>query len=184
MAKIKGRYNEPVECSRFFITIHKLRELESQTSFFFRFRTINSLESEFAGRLALNYVGDQSSVIALSLVGNDVERDKVFLDALSEEFLANNLEKKNSEAIRTIDFINDQLGYLLDSLNFSESQLRDFRRKNNIIDINAYSGSLMAKLDGFNQKRSELDLKDAYFNYLSNYLTKNIKEESIVAPSS
>jgi len=181
---IKGRYNEPVECSRFFITIHKLRELESQTSFFFRFRTINSLESEFAGRLALNYVGDQSSVIALSLVGNDVERDKVFLDALSEEFLANNLEKKNSEAIRTIDFINDQLGYLLDSLNFSESQLRDFRRKNNIIDINAYSGSLMAKLDGFNQKRSELDLKDAYFNYLSNYLTKNIKEESIVAPSS
>ncbi|HQC04985.1 MAG TPA: hypothetical protein PLB75_05810, partial [Paludibacteraceae bacterium] len=181
---IKGRYNEPVECSRFFITIHKLRELESQTSFFFRFRTINSLESEFAGRLALNYVGDQSSVIALSLVGNDVERDKVFLDALSEEFLANNLEKKNSEAIRTIDFINDQLGYLLDSLNFSESQLRDFRRKNNIIDVNAYSGSLMAKLDGFNQKRSELDLKDAYFNYLSNYLTKNIKEESIVAPSS
>ena len=180
---IKGRYNEPVECSRFFITIHKCA-IESQTSFFFRFRTINSLESEFAGRLALNYVGDQSSVIALSLVGNDVERDKVFLDALSEEFLANNLEKKNSEAIRTIDFINDQLGYLLDSLNFSESQLRDFRRKNNIIDINAYSGSLMAKLDGFNQKRSELDLKDAYFNYLSNYLTKNIKEESIVAPSS
>lgn len=181
---IKGRYNEPVECSRFFITIHKLRELESQTSFFFRFRTINSLESEFAGRLALNYVGDQSSVIALSLVGNDVERDKVFLDALSEEFLANNLEKKNSEAIRTIDFINDQLSYLLDSLNVSESQLRNFRLKNNIIDVNAYSSSLMAKLDGFNQKRSELDLKDAYFNYLSNYLTKNIKEESIVAPSS
>lgn len=181
---IKGRYNEPVECSRFFITIHKLRELESQTSFFFRFRTINSLESEFAERLALNYVGDQSSVIALSLVGNDVERDKVFLDALSEEFLANNLEKKNSEAIRTIDFINDQLSYLLDSLNVSESQLRNFRLKNNIIDVNAYSGNLMAKLDGFNQKRSELDLKDAYFNYLSNYLTKNIKEESIVAPSS
>lgn len=180
----QGRYDVPVECSHFFITVHKLRELEPETSFFFRFRTIDSLESEFSGRLALNYVGEQSSVIALSLVGNDVARDKVFLDALSEEFLANNLEKKNSEAIRTIDFINDQLNYLLDSLNQSESQLRDFRRKNNIIDVNAYSGNLMAKLEGFDQKRSELDLKDAYFGYLSNYLTKNIKEESIVAPSS
>src|SRR5574344_944746 len=124
---IRGQYDVPVGCSQFFITIHSLRPLEAESFFFFRFRTIYSLEDEFAGRLSLNFVGEQSSVISMSLVGNDVERDKVFLNALGEEFLINNLEKKNSEAIRTIDFIDEQLHYLLDSLNDSESRLRDFR---------------------------------------------------------
>ena len=65
-----GVYGEPVENLFFSGTIVKLYSLQNDITFLFRFRDLNSLENEFASRLSLNYVGEQSSVVGMSLVGN------------------------------------------------------------------------------------------------------------------
>ena len=180
---IKGKFGVPFEHSLMFATVRK-RNMTDGSKFFLRFRTLESLEGEFSGRLSLSYVGDMSSVISATLVGENIVRDQDFLNALANEFLANNLDKKNAEAIRTIEFIDEQLGLIASSLSESEGRLRDFRRENNIIDVNSYMGNVLTKLTTLDEQRMVLDQKERYFRYLSKYLKDNITEDVLVAPSS
>ena len=125
--------------------VNKLYLLGDYSDFLFKFRSLKSLESEFVSRLELSYIGEQSSVVSVSLVGNVAARDKDFIDALCEEFLASNLEEKNEEATRTIDFIDKQLFLILDSLQTAEGQLRQYRLDNNIFDVSAYASTVLSK---------------------------------------
>ena len=182
--KIKGQYGVPFENFLMFATIDKLYLPAENTEFLFRFRDFYSLEEEFAARLQLSYIGEMSSVISVSLTGNVVGRDRDFINALCEEFLEANLEEKNEEATRTINFINEQLAFIFDSLQISENRLRQYRRQNNMVDVNAYTSSVLSKLSALDAQRSELTLKEAYFDELAEYLKESVVEERLVAPSS
>jgi capsular exopolysaccharide synthesis family protein len=182
--KIKGQYGVPFENFLMFATIDKLYLPVDNIEFLFRFRNIYSLEEEFAARLQLSYIGEMSSVVSVALTGNIAERDCDFINALCEEFLQANLEEKNEEAIRTIDFINEQLACIFDSLQSSENQLRKYRSENNMVDVNSYASTILSKLSSLDIQRSELTLKEAYFDELANYLEKGVVNESLVAPSS
>ena len=182
--KIKGQYGVPFENFLLFATIDKLYLPTENVEFLFRFRDFYSLEEEFASRLQLSYIGEMSSVISVSLTGNVVARDRDFINALCEEFLEANLEEKNEEATRTINFINEQLAYIFDSLQTSENRLRQYRRQNNMVDINAYASSVLSKLSALDAQRSELILKEAYFDELAEYLKESVSVERLVAPSS
>ncbi len=180
---IKAEYGERIENALFFARIHKLYPM-SEHGFLFRFRSPTSLEDEFSTRLALSYIGEASSVVGVSLTGNNVIRDRDFLNMLGQEFLSSNLEEKNEEATRTIDFINDQMLFIADSLKSSEVKLRQYQRENNMIDVNGYTSTILNKLSALDAQRSELNLKEAYFDNLSTYLNRTVTEESLVAPSS
>ena len=182
--KIKGQYGVPFENFLLFATIDKLYLPADNTEFLFRFRDLYSLEEEFVSRLSLSYIGEASSVVSVSLTGNVVARDRDFINALCDEFLEANLEEKNQEAIRTIDFINSQLSLIFDSLSLAENRLRQYRRENNMVDVNAYTSSVLSKMSVLDAQRSALNLKDAYFNDLAKYLEQNVQEERLVAPSS
>lgn len=182
--KIKGQYGVPFENFLMFATIDKLYLPADNTEFLFRFRTLYSLEEEFASRLALSYIGEASSVVSVSLTGNVVARDRDFINALCEEFLEANLEEKNEEATRTIDFINEQLSFISDSLRMSENRLRQYRRENNMVDVNGYTSTVLSKVSALDAHRSELTLKEAYFDELAEYLKESVMEERLVAPSS
>ena len=182
--KIKGQYGVPFENFLLFATINKLYLPTDNTEFLFRFRDFYSLEEEFASRLELSYIGEASSVVSVSLTGNVVARDRDFINALCNEFLEANLEEKNEEATRTIEFINEQLAFIFDSLQHSESRLRQYRRENNMVDVSAYTSSVLSKLTALDAQRSELALKEVYFNDLADYLKQSVIEERLVAPSS
>ena len=167
-----------------FATIDKLYLPTENVEFLFRFRDFYSLEEEFASRLQLSYIGEMSSVISVSLTGNVVARDRDFINALCAEFLEANLEEKNEEATRTINFINEQLAFIFDSLQTAENRLRQYRRQNNMVDINAYASSVLSKLSALDAQRSELTLKEAYFDELAEYLKESVTVERLVAPSS
>ena len=182
--KIKGQYGVPFENFLLFATIDKLYLPTENVEFLFRFRDFYSLEEEFASRLQLSYIGEMSSVISVSLTGNVVARDRDFINALCAEFLEANLEEKNEEATRTINFINEQLAFIFDSLQTAENRLRQYRRQNNMVDINAYASSVLSKLSALDAQRSELTLKEAYFDELAEYLKESVTVERLVAPSS
>lgn len=184
---IKARYGNKVTSKLFSGTIEKLAMTPDQKTFYFRFRDIRSLEEEFANRLSLGYMGtnkDPSTVVSVTLTSDVPLRDQDFLNALAKEFLASNLEEKNEEANRTITFINDQLILLSDSLNSAEAKLRQYRAMNNIVDISSYSSQVLTKMNALDAHRSELNLKEAYFDELAKYLTQTVMDEKLVAPSS
>ena len=176
-------FGEPVSCPLFDIKVWPTEMLTSSTRVFFRFRTHESLVTEFMGRLQLSFVRDGSTVLALSLVSETPQRDCEFLDKLVDIYLLQNLEQKNKVAENSIRFINEQLDNLQASLQVSEGAITDFRQENKFVDVNSYAGQLMGRISEYEQQAMELRLRETYFDYLIKYIHDNIEKDAVIAPT-
>ena len=182
--KITGRIGEPLQNNLFFIVVKENYDFNENSDLYFRFRSRESLVQDFASRLGFNFVSDGSSVLGISLASETPERDVDFINKLCEVFLAQNLEKKNNTATKTILFIDEQMKLVAESLSKSEGNMTKFRQANQIIDVSSYAGSLLGKATDFDMKQAELNLQERYLNHLEHYLTTNLEEGAVLAPSS
>lgn len=182
--KLTGRIGEPVSHNLFFITVYSSYSYNGNTELYFKFRNKESLVSDFTSRLKFNYVTEGSSVLEISLVSQNPDRDVDFINKLTETFLNNNLERKNDAANKTIKFIDAQLENVSKSLNVSQDELTNFRQKNKIIDVQSHTGKLMGRVDQFDNQFLTLKLRETYLDYLTNYLKTNLEDGSVIAPSS
>ena len=150
---------------------------------YFRFRSKESLTDEFSSRLQLNFLAEQSTVLGIQLVGETPQRDREFIDKLSDIYLLQNVERKNMVAEKSIAFINEQLKVLQESLTKSEGEMTNFRQENKFVDVGSYAGGLMSKASQYDQQQMALRLKETYLDYLSNYLDQKIDQGSVIAPA-
>lgn len=181
--KIDGRLGVPLQHNLFFLTVHPANGSYGGDELYFRFRSRESLVGDFAGRLGLNYVMEGSSVLDISLHSETPARDVDFINKLCEIYLMSNLERKNDAATKTIEFIDEQLSSVALSLSRSEDRLTDFRRRNQIVDVNSFSGELIGKATSYDAELNQLRLRETYLNYLSKYLRTNMEAGLIIAPS-
>lgn len=181
---VEGRYGEPVKCDLADFTVYPTQYMLSNGQMYFRFRSRESLVSDFSSRLTLNFLSEGSSVLAISLISTTPGRDKDFIDKLGEVYLADNLARKNDVADNTIKFINVQLENISKSLAVSENAMTLFRQQNQIVDVSSHAGDILGKAAQYDAGIADLRLKETYLDYLTNYLKTNMENGSVVAPSS
>jgi len=180
---LKGKYGEPLESSFFFITVNKTPLFYNGCKLSFSFFEKEQLAMNYSSNLAFDFLLTGSSVVKATVTGNVPERDQDFLNGLCDEFLADNLARKNNAAIKTIEFIDEQLTTLTDSIKISEGRLNSYKATN-FISSTAGGSMLVTKYTNITQKLSELRLKESYLKYLSNYLNDNVEDGSLIAPTS
>ncbi|MCL2597220.1 MAG: polysaccharide biosynthesis tyrosine autokinase [Paludibacter sp.] len=180
---ITGHFDEPVQYHSFYITIHDNTDGQKR-EIYFRFLNRTSLISEFSGRINVRMLSDASSIMALSLVSASPRRDIDFLNKLSEIYIENGLDKKNEVATRTINFIDGQISDISQSLSASEDNLNQYRQQHQIISTETMSSDVMTKLNNARTSYDDLTQREGYLNFLSDYLNRNIQQDSIMAPSS
>ena len=181
---IEGRFGQPVQHNLFFITVNNANNYLVNTNLFFHFRSRESLVSDFSQRLNFGYVEEGSSVLNISLVSETPDRDIDFINRLCETFLADNLDRKNDVANKTINFIDNQLGVVSKNLAISEGDMTNFRQSNKIVDVSSHTSELLGKAAKFDTQQAELKLRETYLDYLSKYLRTNLADGAIIAPSS
>lgn len=182
--EITGQYHTPIQCPLFDIVIHPSNVSVSEGKMYFRFRSKESLTGEFMGRVQLRFITEGSTVLAISLTSETPARDCEFIDKLAEIYLLQNLERKNEVAENSIRFINQQLSTLQSSLEVSEGAMTQFRQENRFVDVGSYAGQLMGRISQYDQQSMALQLKETYFDYLTNYLQTNIENGAVIAPTS
>ncbi len=181
---VEGKIGQPVHTKLFDITIYNKNGFIPDGHLYFQFRDRESLVADFSSRLNFQYVVEGSSVLEISLVSENPNRDVDFINKLTETFLTNNLERKNDAANKTITFIDTQLENISKSLGVSQDELTDFRKKNQIVDVSTHSSELLGKASSFDMEMTTLKLRETYLDYITNYIKTNLKDGSIVAPSS
>lgn len=181
---IEGHFGQPLQHNLFFITVENTGISRGNTDLYFRFRNTESLVSDFSSRLKFEFVDPGSSVLQVSLVSATPDRDIDFINKLCETFLADNLERKNDAANKTIKFINEQLGIVSKSLSVSESEMTSFRQSNKIVDVSSHTSDLLGKASKFDAEQATLKLRETYLDYLTKYLNTNLEDGTVVAPSS
>jgi capsular exopolysaccharide synthesis family protein len=142
------------------------------------------LASSFASRLKIEWAEEGSSVVNISLTGEVPEKNNDFLNELAQVYNRTDLEKKVQTATRSINFIEDQLREIEDSLKIYETKLETFKAQNYTTELDARSLSLIQRLEELENDRGELRLYENYFDYLKNYIQDpDNKLDQVVLPS-
>lgn len=155
----------------------------SNERIFFRFYEEEKLIENYIRRLTVEAASKDGTIIKLSLVGTNKAKDKIFLDKLVEVYMLNNLEKKNHEASRIVEFIDEQLIDVSDSLMITENQLQEFRSINRIMDVSSQAQQIIDQSVILENERARLTLGSNYYEYLDEYLSKESNQEVPISPA-
>lgn len=157
---------------------------KSREKIYFNFFTKNYLTASYVRRLNVVPATRDGGIVKLSLVGPDWVKDIIFLNKLAEVFINDNLDKKNLEANRIIEFIDRQLGSYSDSLKITENQLQEFRSSNRIMDVSVQAEQIVDQALQLENEKARLTLESNYYQYLEDYLSKEGNENAPIAPAS
>jgi tyrosine-protein kinase Etk/Wzc len=112
-------------------------------------------------RLRISEKGKKTGVLQLALEGADRARIGATLDALSRAYLRQNVERKNAEAAKTLEFLDAQLPELKISLEKAERELETYRAAKGSIDVTMEAQASVTRAVDIEKAISELKMEMA-----------------------
>jgi capsular exopolysaccharide synthesis family protein len=149
----------------------------------FYINNINNLANVYRSKIKIELDNEKGSVLNLSIQGAVAQQEVDYLNKLCEVYLEFGLEEKNLMSTRTINFIDEQLSNIRDSLRQAEIKLQNFRTKNKVLDISTEAVTYSKRLEEYENEKGLLLLKKQYLNYLNDYLKDKVNVTELVAPS-
>ena len=153
-----------------------------------QFFTINSLDgliASYRARTVAAPISDESSIVVLSTSGEVVEKEKLFLNKLLETYIEGELYRRNQKGIRTINFIDDQIGVVSDSLQKVESSMEQFRgTSGGMMSASTTSDALFQERSRLEDERSLLQRRRQYCSAILEKVRSSSDMRNVPAPTS
>jgi capsular exopolysaccharide synthesis family protein len=150
----------------------------------FYFNNINSLTLQYQASLTAEPTTQRSTLIRVSLSGTNEQRVTDFLNSLTSAYLGKSVDRKTKTAMSTVDFIDTQISDISDSLKYAESNLKNFRAAQGVMDLSFQGQQVFEQLNKLENERAAIQVQKKYYEYLQGYLTANQEVTDIMAPSS
>ncbi|MEQ9376712.1 MAG: polysaccharide biosynthesis tyrosine autokinase [Imperialibacter sp.] len=151
----------------------------------YQFVLFNSwgLARAYRGRIRISDVNKEASILAISMQTELPSKGVQFINSLINIYIQRELEEKNETATRTVEFIDEQLASIQDSLLLIERRLQTFRTDNRVVDISQEGLAALQKLEDLENKRAEERFRIEYYNYIVAYLKEETRPHGIISPS-
>jgi len=156
---------------------------DASNRYYFHFTNPATLANQYRGKLSVSPIQEEASLVTLTTSGYVPEQEIDYLNTLMRVYLEFGLEYKNQTAAQTIEFIEDQLGTISDSLQIAEGDLESFRLVNQLIDISREGAVIQGKLEQIDAERTRLSMQKNYYEYLRHYVESRNESADIIAPS-
>ncbi|GAB4285378.1 MAG: tyrosine-protein kinase domain-containing protein [Marinilabiliales bacterium] len=184
--KKRMKYGEKFSSDRFnfYITFDDVYDDNNDlhhANYYFIINDINVLTNLYKNKLNVETLDDKSSMLILSLQGNVPAKEVDYLNKLCDVYIQSGLDEKNQIAINTINFIDEQLKEITDSLTNVENRLMNFRQYNQLVDINKEGMAYFEKYENLQSEKAKLVIQMDYFDYLKKYI-ENGQEGEVLAP--
>tara|TARA_B100000886_G_scaffold143869_1_gene97792 strand:+ start:3500 stop:5917 length:2418 start_codon:yes stop_codon:yes gene_type:complete len=181
------KFDEKIMTDFFSFTISKndlsLFKDEDWVNYFFVISSYNDLTKNYLKNLKILEIEKDASILKISLEGSNPLKINDFLNKFTELYLALDLDEKNQITSNTIQFINEQLASISDSLSNVESSLETFKEINPKIELSQKEYGAFYQVEKLEQEKAILELNNKYYISLQEYLFKSNDINNIVAPS-
>ena len=161
----------------------KLLGYNSSEDYYFSFTNPEILANEYRGSLSVGPIEKDASLVYLSVTGVVPEQAVDYLNKLMEIYVDYGRDYKSKTATKTIEFIDDQLKVISDSLKRAEKAIETFKKNNSFFDMSREGSLVQNKLQTLESEKSTFDLQLNYYNYLLDYLNLKNVSETIISPS-
>jgi len=184
----KGKTGKLIETSdlSFIVETDSITVVPEEEKSIYSFELINpdDLVNAYKDSFKFEIVDKKATVIKISLMSESIEKGIDLVNGLMDAYSRQNLERKNHIASITIDYIEKQLGEISDSLNLTEDNLQKFRSSNQLLDVNEQAQGISEQYMNLQNQRAELATKKRYYDYVSEYLSKDNDFSNMVVPAS
>ncbi|HBR55625.1 MAG TPA: sugar transporter, partial [Flavobacteriaceae bacterium] len=133
--------------------------------------------------IAVNPVGQGSSVLNLSMVGKNKARIVDYLNGSVQVLSENMLERKNLFATKTIRFIDSSLNIKSQELKDVEQELNEFKNKNAVFNLESEGAEIKNKLNALDIRKESVNQQLNYYSVLEDYLRTRTDYRDVPAPS-
>lgn len=157
---------------------------KNASSFYFEFKNVQSLVVSLRNKLELNLVDRMATVIQISLNTTSLLKGKDIVNELMNVHSKQNLDRKNHIANITIDYIEKQLDEISTSLNQAEDNLQSFRASHQLLNVADQASGITAQYLDLQNQMAELVTRKRYYDYVSDYLSKNKDFSNMIVPAS
>ncbi|HPT11458.1 MAG TPA: polysaccharide biosynthesis tyrosine autokinase [Bacteroidales bacterium] len=161
----------------------QLYESGGSNKYYFYFISPAILANQYRSKLSVTPIKENATLVTLSVSGPAPQQEADYLNKLMEVYNEQGLEYKNETAKKTIEFIDEQLALISDSLTIAENDMENFRLSNNLVDLTIEGSMALQKYDRFENEKAELSLQLQYYQYLLTYVETQNESGSIVSPS-
>ena len=151
--------------------------------YYFYITTPPALANSYRSRLAVSPIDEEATLVTLTISGLVPEQEADYLNTLMDEYRQQGLDWKNEAADSTIKFIDNQLGFISDSLTNAEDNMENFRLNNRFVDLTTEGNLVLQRLEKYENEKNTLSLQMQYYEYLKEYLTSRNESGLIVSPS-
>lgn len=161
------------------------REYESKSDYFFK---VNSLEAQFMNystRLSVEAPEDDGHIVKLTLTGPVPSKESAFINKLMETFIEGELYKQQQKGLKTISFIEGQIGTVADSLRQVESSMEGFRGSSGgMMSATGTSDALFSEKSRLEDERSNIVRRRNYCASVLDKIRSSSDLRNVPAPSS
>ena len=129
-------------------------------------------------------ISKQASVASIVMNGTDKRKIVEFVNLLMTEYVNRGLEKKNLVSENTIEFINNELEGIQESLSQAETELKDFRQENDLMNLDLQANQVYTNLQALSKERAENAVNLKIYKRMQDYIRVQIDDpENLASPS-
>ncbi|MWJ28483.1 polysaccharide biosynthesis tyrosine autokinase [Halomonas sp. ZH2S] len=122
-----------------------------------RLEAINELRSRFS----VGQQGKDSGLLNLSLTGPDPQHAQRALNAISEVYLTQNIQRQSAEAEQSLNFLEGQEPEIREQLRAAEDALNAYRIERDSVDLSLETQSILERLVNLEAQLSELEFTES-----------------------
>lgn len=156
---------------------------EPASKYYFVFRSAGEVASNYRNSLNVKQITEQNEVVQLTLTTLDQQRGIDYLNMLVNEYMDFKLEQKTESHKKSIEFINQQLTGITDSLVISEINFTNFKSKNQLINLSTQGNIVLQMLNDIELEKNNYQMQLEYLNNLLQYIEVESDISKIFSPS-
>lgn len=139
---------------------------------------------EIQSKLSISPLSTKTSILILSLNGENRKKSEDFLNLLVNEIVRNDVQQKQESSYNTINFIDNRLNIVAKDLGELEGSLRDMKKGNRFLDFQSEYVYYQGRLTESEKITENLQLEISIIEMIEDYLRNNRSvNKSKVIPS-
>jgi len=154
------------------------------TDYYFQMCPLYRVAATIKSNLVVKPVGYEVSVVDVVIRETNYPKGIDLLHGIVDVYIEDKLAKKNLIAVNTLQYIDNQLSEISDSLSGVEQNLQQFRLSNQVMDIDSKVDRSYTQLTQLNNQKAALEANYKYYKYLNDYIKANSDVANLAVPSS
>lgn len=151
-------------------------------SLFFKIHDVQGLANGYLQKVNVNQYDIEASVLELETTGMVPEKEVLFLNELTKQYINSKLEERDEIALKKVEFLRSELANVSDSLRRAEANLEFFRRSSNAIDLSQSGINALNRANDLNFDKRSIETNIQYYQSQLSALDNDESVDNLVSP--